>query len=144
MTLKEIIKIEDKAKEVWVISPSLHFDVENKDFSEIVSVNLGQKTKYRYIVPASKTISRNIEKYKKAYGVTEADIAKMFCFVQESDFCSFLNELAIYNGKSSSPISVSTPALEDSKEAIKYNADTTKIHVKAFQEIWKKYKRESI
>lgn len=45
MTLKQLIKIEDKAKEVWVISPSLHYDVENKEFTELVSVNLGQKTK---------------------------------------------------------------------------------------------------
>ena len=48
MTLKQLIKLEDKANEVWVISPSLHYDVENKDFSELVSVNLGQKTKYKY------------------------------------------------------------------------------------------------
>jgi hypothetical protein len=144
MTLKEITKIEDKAKEVWVISPSLHFDVENKIFSEIVSVNLGQKTKYRYIVPASKTIKTNIEKYKKAYNVTEADITKMFCFIQDSDFTVFLNELAIYNGTSSEPISVSTPPLEDSKEAIRYSIESTKAHVKAFKEIWKKYKRENL
>jgi len=51
MTLKQLIKLENKAKEVWVISPTLHYDTENKDFSEIVSVNLGEKTKYRYIVP---------------------------------------------------------------------------------------------
>jgi hypothetical protein len=144
MTLKEIIKIEDKAKEVWVISPTLHFDVENKIFSEIVSVNLGQKTKYRYIVPASKTIKTNIEKYKKAYHVTETEIARMFCFVQDSDFTVFLNELAIYNGTSTEPVSVSTPPLEDSKEAIRYSIDSTKAHVKAFKEIWKKYKRESL
>jgi hypothetical protein len=141
MTFKEVIKLEDKAKEVWVISPALHYDVENKNFSEIVSVNLGQKTKYRYIVPASKVIKANIEKYKKAYKVNEEEIKSMFCFIQESDFCLFLNELAVYNGSSTAPISVSTPATDDSNEVIKYSASTAKQHAKSFQEIWKKYKR---
>lgn len=32
MTLKQLIKLEDKAKEVWIVSPSLHYDNENNDF----------------------------------------------------------------------------------------------------------------
>ena len=67
MTLKQLIKLEDKAKEVWVISPTLHYDTENKDFSELVSVNLGEKTKYRYIVPATKTVAKNLKLYKKIF-----------------------------------------------------------------------------
>ena len=47
MTLKQLIKLENKATEVWVISPTLHYDIENKDFSELVSVNLGESTKYK-------------------------------------------------------------------------------------------------
>jgi hypothetical protein len=143
MTIKEIIKLEDKANEVWVVSPTLHYDVDDKSFTEIVSVNLGQKTKYRYIVPATKTIKTNIDKYKKAYNITEEEVAKMFCIIQETDFIPFLNELAIYNGNSDSPVSVSTPAL-DSNEAIKYTADSAKAHAKSFKEIWKKYKRANI
>ena len=42
MKLKDVIKLEDKAKEVWVISPGLHYDLENQNFTELVSVNLGQ------------------------------------------------------------------------------------------------------
>ena len=61
MTIKQLIKLEDKAREVWVVSPALHWDTENKDFSELVSVNLGQKTKYRYIVPATKQIEENLK-----------------------------------------------------------------------------------
>ena len=53
MTLKQLIKLENKAKEVWVISPTLHYDTGNKEFSELVSVNLGENTKYKYIVPAT-------------------------------------------------------------------------------------------
>jgi hypothetical protein len=142
MTLKDVIKLEDKAKEVWVISPSLHYDVDNKNFNELVSVNLGQKTKYRYIVPATKQIKTNIEKYKKTYKVSEADIAVMFCIVSDSDFIPFINELAIYNGNTE-PISVSTPPLEDNNEVIKYNKTVANLHAKSFKEIWKKYKRSN-
>ena len=142
MTLKDVIKIEDKAKEVWVISPSLHYDLENKNFNELVSVNLGQKTKYRYIVPASKEIKANIEKYKKAFGVKEEEINTMFCFIQETDFGPFINELAVYNGNTE-PLSVSTPPTDDSNEVIKYNTATSKLHAKAFKDVWKKYKRSN-
>ena len=140
MKLKDVIKMEDKAKEVWVITPGLHYDLENKNFTELVSVNLGQKTKYRYIVPASKEIRTNIEKYKKAFGVTEEEVINMFCFIQETDFMPFVNELAIYNG-STNPVSVSTPPTEDPNEVIQYNEKTSTMHAKAFVDVWKKYKR---
>ncbi len=144
MKIKEVIKIEDKATEVWVVTPTLHYDIEDKSFSEIVSVNLGQKTKYRYIVPATKLIKTNMDKYKKAYNVSEAELAAMFCIVQDTDFLPFLNELAIYNGNSSEPISVSTPPTDNNDEVIKYSAEASKANAKAFKEIWKKYKRTSL
>ncbi|MBK8700416.1 MAG: hypothetical protein IPN29_13160 [Saprospiraceae bacterium] len=140
MNLKDVIKLENKAKEVWVITPTLYYDLENKNFTELVSVNLGEKTKYRYIVPASKEIRNNVEKYKKAFGVTEEEIQKMFCFIQETDFGPFINELAIYNG-TSEPVSVSTPPTESSNEVIKYSEKTAERHAKAFVDVWKKYKR---
>lgn len=142
MTLKDVIKLEDKAKEVWVISPGLHYDVDNKNFNELVSVNLGQKTKYRYIVPATKEIKTNIDKYKKTYGVTEAEISQMFCIIADTDFIPFINELAIYNG-STEPVSLSTPPIEDNSEVIRYNKETAIAHAKSFKEIWKKYKRSN-
>lgn len=142
MTLKDVIKLEDKAKEVWVISPGLHYDVDNKNFNELVSVNLGQKTKYRYIVPATKEIKTNIDKYKKTYGVSEAEVAQMFCIIADSDFIPFINELAIYNG-STDPVSLSTPPIEDNSEVIRYNKSTAAAHAKSFKDIWKKYKRSN-
>nr|HMU06252.1 hypothetical protein [Saprospiraceae bacterium] len=110
MTLKQLIKLEDKAKEVWVISPSLHYDVDNKDFSELVSVNLGQNTKYKYIVPATKEIQKHLDSYKKLYKVTDADIQNNFLILPESDFNPFILEIGIYDG-STKPIAFAAPAL---------------------------------
>ena len=84
MTLKQLIKLEDKAREVWVISPTLHYDTENKDFSELVSVNLGEKTKYKYIVPATPVVARNLKVYKKLYEVNDEEINKNFLILPES------------------------------------------------------------
>ncbi|MBK9689955.1 MAG: hypothetical protein IPO65_20380 [Saprospiraceae bacterium] len=64
----------------------------------------------------------------------------MFCFIQETDFMPFVNELAIYNG-STTPVSVSTPPTEDPNEVIQYNEKTSTMHAKAFVDVWKKYKR---
>ncbi len=140
MTIKQLIKLEDKAKEVWVISPTLHFDTENKDFSELVSVNLGEKTKYRYIVPVSKTIEKNLKIYQKKYGLTKQEVMKYFCFLPETEFLAFITECAIYN-PSTDCIACAAPATEDDNLVIKYNSKTSKAMAKQFKVIWKKYKR---
>lgn len=140
MTLKQLIKLENSAKEVWVITPSLHYDIENKIFSELVSVNLGQATKYRYILPATPQIEKNLIKYKQLYNVTENDIKANFLLLPPSEFTSFLPEIAIYNA-SSNPIAVAAPPSDDSNEVIEYKPETAKQIAKTFVTIWKRYKR---
>lgn len=140
MTIKQLIKLEDKAKEVWVISPGLHYDTENKDFSEIVSVNLGQKTKYRYIVPATAQIQKNISAYKKLYNVSEEEIQKNFLLLPDSEFNPFIMECAIYDA-STDCIACTAPAREDSNDVIRLSSETAKAMARHFKAIWKKYKR---
>ena len=141
MTLKQLIKLEDKAKEVWVISPGLHYDTEVKDFSEIVSVNLGQKTKYRYIVPNTALVQKHIGMYKKMYGATEEDIRNNFLILPASEFNPFITETAIYNASSKEVIACCAPAMENNKDVIKFSPATAKSMAKAFKSLWKKYKR---
>lgn len=140
MNLKQLIKLENKSKEVWVISPTLHYDIENKDFSELVSVNLGEKTKYRYIVPATPVVERNLGLYKKMYKVTDADIAANFLILPASEFNPFMSEVAIYNA-SGDCMACAAPATDDSNEVIVFNNDTAKAMAKSFKDVWKKYKR---
>ena len=142
MTLKQLIKLEDKSTEIWVISPTLHYDVENKDFSELVSVNLGQKTKYRYIVPATKTVQKNMKLYKKLYGLTDEELDSNFLLLPESEFNPFISETAIYNATSDC-IACTAPATEDSNDVIKYNSETSQAMAKHFKGIWRKYKRKN-
>jgi hypothetical protein len=141
MTLHQLIKLEDDATEVWVISPSLHYDVQNKEFSELVSVNLEQKTKYRYIVPATKDIHKYIDTYQTKYGLTDEEIINNFLIIPESDFNPFLLEIGIYNGSSSDCTACAAPALEDSTNVIQFNKSTSAEMAKQFIAIWKKYKR---
>ncbi|MDF1694755.1 MAG: hypothetical protein P1U56_02935 [Saprospiraceae bacterium] len=143
MTLKQLIKLEDKAKEVWVISPTLHYDIDNKDFSELVSVNLGEKTKYRYIVPSTSTVIKNLQAYKKMYGVSESEVQRNFLILPVSEFNPFITETAIYDANTSC-IACAAPALEDSNDVIKFNKNTSKDMAKAFRSLWKKYKRTKL
>jgi len=143
MTIKQLIHLEDKAKEVWVISPSLHYDTENKDFSEIVSVNLGEKTKYRYIVPANKQIEKNISIYQKMYKVTNEEIIKNFLMLPESEFNPFIMECAIYDA-SKECIACTAPPREDSNDVIRLSSDTAKQMARHFKTIWKRYKRTKV
>jgi len=142
MTLKQLIKLEDKSKEVWVVSPTLHYDTENKDFSELVSVNLGEKTKYRYIVPATRLVSKNLKTYKKMYGVTESEIESNFLILPVSELNPFITETAIYDANTKC-IACAAPATEDSNDVIKFNSETSADMAKAFKTLWKKYKRKN-
>ena len=142
MTLKQLIKLEDKSKEVWVISPTLHYDVDNKDFSELVSVNLGEKTKYRYIVPATTTVRKNITAYKKMYNVSEDEIKLNFLLLPETEFNPFITETAIYDAHTTC-VACAAPALEDSNDVIRFTKKTSKDMAKAFMSLWKKYKRSN-
>lgn len=140
MTLKQLIKLENKSREVWVVSPTLHYDTENKEFSELVSVNLGQKTKYRYIVPATAQVEKNLGLYKKIYGVTDEDIARNFLILPASEFNPFITECAIYDAKGEC-IACTAPATEDNNDVIRFNAETSKEMAKSFRTLWKRYKR---
>jgi hypothetical protein len=140
MTLKQLIKLENKSKEVWVISPTLHYDTQNKDFSELVSVNLGEKTKYKYIVPATPQVEKNLSIYKKLYGMTEVDIANHFLILPASEFNPFILECAIYDA-STLCVACAAPATDDSTEVIWFSSTTAKAMAKSFRELWKKYKR---
>ena len=142
MTIKQLIKLEDKASEVWVISPALHWDTENQAFSELVSVNLGEKTKYRYIVPASRQIEKNLKVYKKLYDVTDQEIAQNFLFLPESDFNPFIPESAIYDA-STDCIACSAPGMVDGKDVIRFDEATSKQMAASFKRVWKKYKRSN-
>ncbi len=142
MTLKQLIKLENKSKEIWVISPSLHYDIDNKDFNEIVSVNRGEKAKYRYLVPATKEIEKNMKMYKKMYKLSDAEMASNFLLLPESEFNPFITESAIYD-PSGKCIACCAPAMEDSDDVIKFNEATAKSMAKAFKAIWKRYKRSN-
>lgn len=140
MTLKQLIKLENKATEVWVISPTLHYDIDNKDFSELVSVNLGESTKYKYIVPATAQVEKNLKIYKKRYNVTEREIANNFLILPPSAFNPFLMEIAIYNA-SKDPVACAAPAMDDSNEIIVFKKATSKAMARNFVALWKKYMR---
>lgn len=141
MTLKQLIKLENNAKEVWVISPTLHYDIENKAFSELVSVNLGESTKYKYIVPATAQVEKNLQLFKKRYNITERELATNFLILPPSDFNPFLMEMAIYDA-STTCVACAAPAMDDgNNEVIVFKAETVRAMAKHFVSLWKKYKR---
>lgn len=142
MTLKQLIKLENKAEEIWVVSPSLHYDVENKDFNEIVSVNLGEKAKYRYIVPENASIRKNMKLYQSMYKLTKEEMDNNFLLLPESEFNPFITETAIYD-PTGECVACCAPATEDSKDVIRFNDQTAATMCKAFKSIWKRYKRSN-
>lgn len=140
MTLKQLISLENKATEVWVVSPVLQYDTQHDAFSEIVSVNLNQKTKYRYIVPATPQVLKNLQVYKKKYNITEREVAQYFLLLPPSEFTPFMTEVAIYNA-STHVVAVAAPATGNNQELFTFGQETTKALADHFVALWKKYKR---
>ena len=131
MTFKQLIKLENKAKEIWVISPTLHYDVEHKEFSELVSVNLGESTKYKYIVPATAQVQKNIRLFKKRFNLSEKEIASNFLILPPSEINPFLMEIGIYDA-STNCVACAAPAADDSDEVIVFKSETAKKMAKDF------------
>jgi hypothetical protein len=144
MTIKQLIQLEDQATEVWVISPELYYDVDNADFSEMVTVNLGQKTKYKYIIPASKDIHKNLDIYSKKYQMSEDEINQTFLILPESDYLPFLMETGIYNGNGADCVACVAPSSEDVNDVIRLSNEKSKMMATQFKAIWAKYKRTKI
>ncbi len=144
MTFREIHDLERKSKEIWVVSPNLHFDVNDRSFQKVLKQNHVEKTKYRYIVPNSVEVRANLEKYKKKYKKSEKDINEMFLLLPESEFSPFLNECAIYGPRNKGKIACAAPCINSSEndDAIKFDKAIAAEQTGHFRGIWKRYKRQ--
>ncbi len=146
MKLNEVHQIEKASDEVWVVSPNLHFDVNDKQWQKLVKSNLAENTSYKYIVPNNEEVRANVEKYKKKYKLNEAKIAEMFLFLPSSEWSPFLNECAIYNPKKRKPVACAAPHGDCSsdEEVIRFNDAHSKEQVTNFKNVWKRYKRQTL
>jgi len=143
MKFSEIQELEKNAEIVWVISPNLYFDCEDKSIAELVDDNLRENTIYRYIVPTSDHVQKNVTKYKRKFKISEADVKEMFLFLPETDWTPFMHEIAIYNPHKASRKVVAAPhgKCATSDEMICFNKALGKEQTTAFKALWKKYKR---
>ena len=143
MKLKKVHSLEKKADEVWIVSPDLFYDTENDEFRNIVKHNLHKGKKYRYIVPATTSVSKHLTRYQKDQTIPRDQVDEMFLILPCSEFNPFLNELAIYNPNSKEPVaclSVWKDADKDD-EIISIDKEMTNTLIKKFKGLWKKYKR---
>lgn len=145
MKLKSVYKLEKKAKEVWIVSPDLHYDTENDEFKNIVSHNLHNNTKYRYIVPNTSSVSKHLNRYQKDLTIPKDLSKEMFLLLPPSEFNVFLNELAIYDPNGDDPVACLAVWRDcnESDEVISFDKEMTEELIKRFRKLWKKYKREN-
>ncbi|MBT8231546.1 MAG: hypothetical protein HKO66_15095 [Saprospiraceae bacterium] len=145
MKLKSLYKLEKKAKEVWIVSPDLYYDTENDEFKNIVTHNLHNNTKYRYIVPNTRSVIKHLNKYQKDQTIPKDLTKEMFLLLPPSEFNPFLNELAIYDPNGSKPVACLAVWRDcnESDEVLSFDKDMTLELVKRFKTLWKKYKREN-
>lgn len=63
-----------------------------------MSVNLEQKTKYKYIVPATEDVLQSIEKYKNKRHLSDDEVRAHFLILTVSEFNPFILDTVTYNG----------------------------------------------
>ncbi|MDB4438983.1 hypothetical protein N9176_01910 [bacterium] len=145
MKLKALYKLEKKAKEVWIVSPDLYYDTESDEFKNIVTHNLHNNTKYRYIVPNTTSVIKHLNKYQKDQTIPKDLSKEMFLLLPPSEFNPFMNELAIYDPNGDSPVACLAVWRDcnESDEVLSFDLDMTKELIKRFRTLWKKYKREN-
>ena len=145
MDIKGINKIESEAKEVWIVSPYLYYDVNDPEYQTVVHKNLDQNIKYRYIVPNNDNIRDNIETFKTRFGKSEADINEMFLLLPESEFGPFMNEMAIYNPNTKKCLCGMAPKKDchHSQEILTFDEENSSRYAEHFKNLWKKYKRSN-
>ena len=145
MKLKALYKLEKKAKEVWIVSPDLYYDTESDEFKNIVTHNLHNNTKYRYIVPNTTSVIKHLNKYQKDQTIPKDLSMEMFLLLPPSEFNPFMNELAIYDPNGDSPVACLAVWRDcnESDEVLSFDLDMTKELIKRFRTLWKKYKREN-
>ena len=145
MKLKALYKLEKKAKEVWIVSPDLYYDTESDEFKNIVTHNLHNNTKYRYIVPNTTSVIKHLNKYQKDQTIPKDLSKEMFLLLPPSEFNPFMNELAIYDPNGDSPVACLAVWRDcnESDEVLSVDLDMTKELIKRFRTLWKKYKREN-
>jgi len=145
MRLKQVHKLEKAAKEVWIVSPELHYDTENDEFKNIVTHNLHNDTKYRYIVPNTKSVIKHLNMYQKDHTIPKDLTREMFLLLPPSEFNPFLNEIAIYNPNGKKPVACLSVwrDCDENDEVISFDKKMTMELAKRFKTLWKKYKREN-
>jgi|JYMV01.1.fsa_nt_gi hypothetical protein len=91
----EVKYLEEKAKCVWIMSPSLANDVNlDGEIIKAVSRNLAKGVKYTYFLPNTKLINGQINEYKEIY-LQYLDSVE-FVLVPDDEY-HFYTEVAIYN-----------------------------------------------
>ena len=88
--------IEKSAKEVWVLTLDLYWDLNNTKYSEMVRKKISEGTRYWWLYPAH--VSGDAEDLKEKLRVTP-DLSNIVCFTPISDDVGkyFTHDVVIYN-----------------------------------------------
>jgi len=122
-SLDVIMEMERNATRIFVVSPRLYYDVVDIEFKELVKENRKKNKLYKYIVPDTKKIRVNIEKYKIENNLTQEIIESDFLVMDNNEIAlSFLNEIVIYYEKETNII-----------VAFQYPPTTDKVHKGIFK-----------
>lgn len=92
---KELVLIEKKAKEIWVITPDFYWDYEDKVYSSIVKDNIKSGKTYWYIFPKDDIIFPKAVDFKNTF---DSKVQKNIHLVPvKYDFLLFINEIVVYD-----------------------------------------------
>ena len=133
-----VLEHEAQAKVVWIISPRLFYDIYDPEFRKVVLTNKARSVIYRYIVPDSVEIRRNLITYRQIYRESEEDQMANFVMLPDSGLSEFLTEVAIYDpGEPSMFGFAAPPSPRSGREDVMILTREVRHHfAKAFSDLW--------
>lgn len=133
-----VLEHEAQAKVVWIISPRLFYDIYDPEFRKVVLTNKARNVIYRYIVPDSVEIRRNLITYRQIYRESEEDEMTNFVMLPDSGLSEFLTEVAIYDpGEPSMFGFAAPPSPRSGREDVMILSREVRHHfAKAFSDLW--------
>lgn len=141
-TLATVLERESEARNVWIVSPRLFYDIHDPEFRKVISANKARNVRYRYIVPGSPEVLRNLRAYREIYKETPRQQESEFLTLPQSEFTTFLTELAIYDPDEPTMYAFAIPPSSRNiqEDVIIFNRELSQQYAKKFSDIWLEHK----
>jgi hypothetical protein len=150
-TVQRTGQVELGSKALWILSPNLYWDYQDKEYRDLVFENLtSRRCRYRYLYRATSEMEDQVvelkAEYRRALGDAAADLVR-FAPIPDDDFF-WCTEQVIFDPRAPSEKAIVVDICEDRDHSRKYDIEMGRFKRlffrKQFEALWAKYSDETL